>query len=262
MGWFEREGIRFAYEEFGLRTAPAIVFSHGFLMDGAMFQPNVAALSDVFRCIVWDQRGFGATGPTDRTFSYWDSARDLIGLLDHLEVDSASLVGMSQGGFLSMRAALLEPNRFRALALISTRSDRDDEPVKASFEQLKIEWARNGAANVASPMAAFLFGPDYRASAWTAKWLRMSRDHFERPVDALTTRDDITPRLESITHASMVFHGLDDAAISPSCGEALALGLPNCKGLVLVDGAGHTPNLTHPASVNPALREFLLRYGR
>ncbi|MGU7772605.1 alpha/beta fold hydrolase [Burkholderia sp. MR1-5-21] len=239
-----------------------MVFSHGFLMDGEMFRPNVDALGDAFRCIVWDQRGFGATGPTDRPFSYWDSARDLIGLLDHLEIASASLVGMSQGGFVSMRAALLEPDRFRALALIATRSDRDDRSVIESFEQLRAEWARNGGTNVAANLAAFLLGPDYPASAWTEKWLRLPREHFDHPVDALTTRDDITSLLGDITHASIVFHGNADAAIDPRCGEALAVRLPNCKGLVSVAGAGHTPNLTHAHQVNPPLRDFLLRYGR
>ncbi|WP_179400964.1 alpha/beta fold hydrolase [Burkholderia guangdongensis] len=260
--WFEREGIRFAYEESGPTHAPVIVFSHGFLMDGAMFRPNVDKLNDVFRCIVWDQRGFGATGPTDRAFSYWDSARDLIALLDHAEIASASLVGMSQGGFVSMRAALLEPDRFRALSLIATRSDLDDASVTASFEQLKAEWARNGATHVAANLAAFLLGPDYPASAWTDKWLAMSREHFAQPVDALTSRDDITARLGEITHASLVFHGTADAAISPRCGAELAERLPNCKGLVHVEGAGHTPNLTHPDGVNPALRDFLMRYAR
>ncbi|MDN7902673.1 alpha/beta hydrolase [Burkholderia diffusa] len=260
--WFEREGIRFAFEESGPREAPVVVFSHGFLMDGEMFRPNIAALDDTFRCVVWDQRGFGSTGPVDRAFSYWDSARDLIALLDHLEIASASLVGMSQGGFVSMRAALLEPARFRALALIATRSDLDDASVTASFEELKTEWARNGAANVAVHLAGFLLGADYPASAWIAKWLRMPRDNFECPVDALTARDDITPRLGEITHASIVFHGDADAAIPLRCGEALAERLPNSKGLVSVAGAGHTPNLTHAHDVNPKLRDFLLRYGR
>jgi 3-oxoadipate enol-lactonase len=260
--WFERDGIRFSYTETGPREAPVIVFSHGFLMDGEMFRANVDALNDVFRCIVWDQRGFGATGPTERPFSYWDSARDLIGLLDHLEIASASLVGMSQGGFLSMRAALLEPDRFRALALIATRSDVDAPEVIESFEQLKAEWARNGATHVAASLAAFLFGPTYPAAAWQDKWLALPREHFNHPVDALTSRDDITAQLSTITHASIVVHGDSDAAISPRCGETLAERLPNCKGVIRVAGGGHTPNLTHAQAVNPPLRDFLVRYGR
>ncbi|MCG5078168.1 alpha/beta fold hydrolase [Paraburkholderia tagetis] len=262
MAWFEREGVQIAYEESGPPDGPVVVFSHGFLMDGEMFRPNVENLRDVFRCIVWDQRGFGTTGPTGQAFTYWDSARDLIGLLDHLEIATASLVGMSQGGFVSMRAALLERDRFRSLALIATRSDLDDASVTDSFEQLKAEWARNGGTNVADHLATFLLGPDYAAAAWTSKWLRMSREHFNRPVDALTSRDDITHQLREITHASIIFHGDADTAIDPRCGEALAARLPNCKGMVTVPGAGHTPNLTHAHDVNPPLRDFLLRYGR
>lgn len=262
MPFFERDGIRFSYDEFGPSGAPVVVFSHGFLMDSDMFQPNIEILSNEFRCVVWDQRGFGATGAVTRTFSYWDSALDLIALLDHLEVASASLVGMSQGGFISMRAALLEPDRFRAIALISTRSDTDSEAVQQSFEELKAEWARNGAKNVAQNMSAFLFGPEYAASAWIRKWLNAGTDHFEHPVNALVSRDDITPRLGEITHTSIVFHGLADPAISPECAKALAARLPNCKDLVLVDRAGHTPNLTHAEIVNPPLRDFLLRYAR
>jgi 3-oxoadipate enol-lactonase len=262
MRYFEREGIRFAFHVTGPSDAPVLVFSHGFLMDGEMFAPNVAALSHAFRCVVWDQRGFGATGPARQAFSYWDSARDLIGLLDHLEVADASLVGMSQGGFVSMRAALLEPDRFRALALIATRSDTDAEPVQQSFETLKTEWKQNGARNVAQDLSSFLFGADYAANAWTSKWLEADTEYFDHPVNALISRDDITPRLAEITHASIVFHGSDDLAIDPSHGAALAAALPNCKGFVLVDKAGHTPNLTHADAMNPALRDFLLRYGR
>jgi 3-oxoadipate enol-lactonase len=262
MRYFERDGVRLAWQETGPRDGPVVVFNHGFLMDGEMFAPNVAALADTFRCITWDQRGFGATGPADRPFTYWHSALDLIALLDYLEVASASLVGMSQGGFISMRAALLEPDRFRALALISTRSGIDAPAVQESFQQLKTEWAANGAANVADHLGAFLIGTLEHSPDWVAKWRNMSPDRFGYPVDALVDRDDITPRLAEITHASIVFHGSADAAIDPAYGRELAERLPNCKDFVLVEGAGHTPNLTHAQAVNPKLREFMMRYAR
>jgi 3-oxoadipate enol-lactonase len=92
--------------------------------------------------------------------------------------------------------------------------------------------------------------------------MRVGAEHFEHPVNALISRDDITSRLHEITHSTLVFHGSDDIAISPLCGESIAAGLPNCKGFILVDKAGHTPNLTHAERVNPALRDFLMRYAR
>ena len=74
----------------------AVIFSHGFLMDHEMFADQVAALSGEFRCITWDERGFGQTAAT-APFTYWDSADDALALLTHLGVEQAFFVGMSQG---------------------------------------------------------------------------------------------------------------------------------------------------------------------
>ena len=95
-------GMDIAYADSG-GDGPAVVLSHGYLMDHTMFDPQLSALAPEFRVITWDERGFGDTragGP----FSYGDSARDVLGLLDHLGLPQAVLGGMSQGGFLSLRA--------------------------------------------------------------------------------------------------------------------------------------------------------------
>ena len=65
----------------------AVIFSHGFLMDHEMFEPQVAALAPEFRCITWDERGFGQTEAT-APFTYWDSAADCLALLDHLGIST------------------------------------------------------------------------------------------------------------------------------------------------------------------------------
>ena len=121
MPFAEVNGQRIRYEDSGGEGAP-VILSHGFLMDREMFAPQVDALAPEFRVIAWDERGFGETEFDGQPFTYWDSARDCLGLLDHLEIDEAVLGGMSQGGFLSLRAALLAPERVRALVLIDTQS--------------------------------------------------------------------------------------------------------------------------------------------
>ena len=260
MPQFERNGLRLSFTDTGNVDKPAVIFSHGFLMDGSMFAPNIEALSDDFRCITWDQRGFGKTGAVHQPFDFWDSAADLLGLLDHLEIASAALVGMSQGGFLSMRAALLEPARFRAICLISTRSGVDAQPVIDSFNHLKNTWLAHGASPVAENLRALLIGDDFDATRWVNAWRKMPRAGFEFPVDALTGRDDITGRLAEITCPAIVFHGARDPAIDIEHGRSLANGLPNLKGFVTVENAGHAPCLTHPQFVNRPLEDFLLRY--
>ena len=56
-------GQKLYYEDTG-GDGPVIVFSHGLLMDGSMFAPQVEALRSTWRCITWDERGHGQTaGP-------------------------------------------------------------------------------------------------------------------------------------------------------------------------------------------------------
>ena len=108
-------GVNIYYEDTG-SNLPAVVLSHGFLMDHEMFAPQVEALKLTHRVITWDERGFGGTLATDE-FTYWDSAKDVLGLMDFLGIDSAIVGGMSQGGFLSLRVALTAPERVRPLTV-------------------------------------------------------------------------------------------------------------------------------------------------
>ena len=252
-------GLDLYFEDTG-GGGPALLFSHGFLMDTEMWAPQIAALRSRYRCIAWDERGFGRTGPVDQPFSYWDSARDALGLLRHLNVATATWIGLSQGGFLSMRAALLEPARVKALVLISTRAGLDTAETVGNFKQLRAEWSANGATNVKEMLGGILIGNERAEPApWFAKWAAMSNEALAYPIDALTGRDDLTPRLSELRCPSIVIHGDADIAIDVAHGEALAKGLPNCRNFVRVPGAGHAPNLTHPDIVNPPLIEFLAK---
>lgn len=254
MATLEVDGATLGYEEEG--QGAAIVFSHGFLMDRTMFSPQIAALKDRYRCISWEQRGFGETGDVSQAFDYWTSARDLIALLDHLSVDQAVLIGLSQGGFLSMRAALIAPKRMRGLVLVSTRSGLDSDETVNSFRQLRAEWATNGSANVAEMLGEVLIGRPDLAAPWKQKWGTMSRNALAHPIDALTGRDDLTPRLGEITCPVMVIHGDADNAISITHGEALARDL-NAIEFVGIAGAGHCPPLTHADEVTAAIERYL-----
>jgi pimeloyl-ACP methyl ester carboxylesterase len=101
-------------------AGPVVVFSHGSLMDHTMWAPQVEALSGEFRTVMRGERLHGRMEDSGSIYTYWDSTDDLLGLLGQLGVERAMLVGHSQGGFLSMRAALRAPDRVNALALVDT----------------------------------------------------------------------------------------------------------------------------------------------
>ena len=239
---------------------PAVLFSHGFLMDHEMFVHQVAALSAEFRCITWDERGFGQTEAND-DFTYWDSADDALALLTHLGIERAFLVGMSQGGFLSMRAALRAPERVLGLGLIDTQSGPEPEAARPVYDAMTDEWLANGASDeLADAVASIILSPGNDLAPWIAKWQARPREFIRAPYRALVEREDISDRLPEITAPAIVFHGEADVAIAMEKAEQLQKELPGCEELVRIPGAGHASNVSHPAEVNGPLLDFLRKH--
>jgi pimeloyl-ACP methyl ester carboxylesterase len=258
----EVNGQRIAYEDTG-GDAPAVIFSHGLLMDREMFAPQIEALRGEFRCIAWDARGHGETGPASQTFSYWDSADDLLALADHLGVREAFLYGMSQGGFASLRAALRRPEFVRGLILQDTQAGVEDPDMVPQYRAMGEVWSEHGLSDeLAEMIAALIMSPGYPGNAdWIAKWKALPLENLTVPTEALFTREDLHDRLGEITCPALVIHGSADASIPLAQAQQLSDGLPGSEGLVVIPDAGHAANLSHPEPVNAALLDFLRRHS-
>jgi 3-oxoadipate enol-lactonase len=251
-------GIDISYSDSG-GEGPAVVLSHGYLMDSTMFDAQVAALAPEYRVITWNERGHGGTR-AGAPFSYWDSADDVLGLLDHLGIGQAVLGGMSQGGFLSLRAALRSPDRVRALVLIDSQAGLEDPALVPAYEGMEQTWMDQGPEPVQEVVATIILGPadgqvDWQP--WFGKWASADREELRLAFRCLMDRDDITGRLGEITCPALVLHGTADAAIPMVRAEAMQAGLAGPATLVRVDGGSHASNMSHPDQVNAAMLEFL-----
>ena len=249
------------YEDTG-GDGPVIVFSHGLLMDSSMFAPQVQALRGSWRCISWDERGHGQTADAAHCdpFTYYDSADDLAALLAHLGVQQAVLVGMSQGGYLSLRCALTHPEVVRALVLIDTQALQEDPQKMVGHEALVKAWLEGGLSDEISAVVAHTILGDGWADApvWQAKWKQVTVPNLLQCFTTLGSRDDISDRIGTIHVPALVVHGALDHAIDLSSAQALHDALPHAQ-MVVVPGGGHASNLTHPEPVNAALTAFLAR---
>ena len=254
MPFAERGGAKLFYEDKG--SGAPVIFSHGLLMDHEMFAPQVEALQDRYRCLAWDERAHSAT-ESEGPFSYWDSAADLFAILDDAGIDRAVLVGMSQGGFLSLRAALIAPERVLGLFLIDTQAGTENPNAIPFYAAMLDEWEAKGPqTHFEDAIAAAILGP-MDAEPWRQKWRAMPVPAVRRAFDALCQREDLTDRLSEIAAPAVVVHGDADASIPMARAEALAAGLPGCEGVVAIAGGGHASNLSHPAEVTPILESFL-----
>ena len=254
-------GIQLNYADSG-GDRPAVVLSHGFLMDQSMFDAQVAALAPEYRVITWDQRGHGGT-PAPGPFSYWDLARDVLALADHLGIERATLAGMSQGGFLSLRAAMLAPERVRGLILIDSQAGTEEEANRPGYEQLHQTWLDQGPGPVQEIVAAIILGPgqwDGWYATWAGQYSEWAPDNLGQltwPFRCLMDRDDITGRLGEIGCPALIVHGSEDAAIALARAEKMRDGLAGPTTLTLIAGAPHASNVTHPSAVNAEIVNFL-----
>ena len=258
MPYAQVNGQNIYFEDSG-GSGPALVFSHGLLMDCSMFAPQVAALKSQYRCIVWDERGHGQTATGEcAPFSYYDSANDLAALLAHLGIKQAVLAVMSQGGYLSLRCALTHPAIVRALILIDTQAMPEDPAKMPGYQAMLQDWASNGLSEqTAATIETIILGEQWAgAAAWRAKWKKAAPADFLQSFQTLGMRDDISDKVGQITVPALVIHGDIDRAIELPRAQAMATAMPNAQ-VVVVPGAGHASNLTHPDAVNPAIQTFL-----
>jgi pimeloyl-ACP methyl ester carboxylesterase len=235
-------------------SGPAVLLLHSYLMDADMFAPQVAALGGTFRLVAMDERGHGDT-PADRPFTYWDVARDALGLLDELGVARCAVVGTSQGGFVGLRMALLAPDRVAGLALLGTSGAAEDPAVADGYRQAAAAWREHGPVQELLDLTATICLGSYDATEWQAKWRRIA--DVDRVLTPLVERDGVLDRAPEIRCPALVLHGSADAAYPVDRARELAQALPNARPPVIIEGGAHFLSLTDADAVNPHLRTFL-----
>jgi pimeloyl-ACP methyl ester carboxylesterase len=237
---------------------PAVILGHGYFLDGTMFDAQAAALAPHWRVLTVDARGHGGTPDDGEPFTYWDAARDVLGLMDALGIASAAVGGVSQGGFIALRAALLAPDRVTSLLLFDTEAEPVGEQARAGYLQLFDALRDHGPTDdLLYPLAHQIVGDHPAAATWIQKWREASQLPLGTPVGALLDRDDIVGRLPDITCPALLVRGELDASLPAERLTTLHQHLPHATKVHTVQGAWHSPPLTHPEAVTELLMQFL-----
>jgi pimeloyl-ACP methyl ester carboxylesterase len=178
--------------------------------------------------------------------------------MDALSIDTAVCGGVSQGGFISLRAALLAPQRMAGLILFDTEAQGCSQHDQQAYRQLFSALSAVGPIDdLAIPLARQLIGEHPAALQWIAKWRAAEQLPLAAPADCLINRDDIVGRLGEITCPALLARGAKDESIPASRLDTLHEHLPASTAVRSIPGAWHSPPLTHPEAVNPLLLGFL-----
>jgi len=256
-------GARLNYLERGQGGSP-VVFSHGFLWSGRMFDAQVAALAPRFRCIAYDHRGQGESEITAGGYSMDDLTLDAAALIESLNLAPCHFVGLSMGGFVGMRLAARRPELVRSLTLMETAANSEPLWKIARYRVLSAVAKVAGLRPLVGPMMRVMFGRKFltdpaRAAlrAEQERLLRSNRvDGLRRTLTGILERAGVEAELPKINCPTLIIVGEQDVATVPARARTIHSLIPGSR-LEIVPGAGHTSTVEEPDGVNAVLVPFL-----
>lgn len=242
----EVAGARVRVREEGQADAPAIVLIHGFTHSLETWDGWAAELKDRYRVIRYDLNGHGLTGP-DAQERYSPAERaDFIGdVMDALGLETAVIAGNSLGGLAAWRFAHDNPERVRALILISpgvfSLNGVSDKPAEIPAAMKAYLLTAPEAGVRAS--AAIIYGDDSKITDARINAMRdmmRRRGNGEAMIRSLEefTLPDPTQLLSEIRTPTLIEWGEADVVIPSSQGAQLAALLPDAR-LIAYPGVGH-----------------------
>jgi pimeloyl-ACP methyl ester carboxylesterase len=261
-------GIDLVYQAFGDPADPTVLLIMGL---GVQMLGWDAALCELlagrgFQVVRFDNRDVGrstkisggpranvlaavAGGTSSASYTLDDMGDDCAGLLDHLGVERAHLVGVSQGGMIAQTLAVRRPER--VLSLTSIMSTTGDPSVGQPHpEALPVLLAgrptdREGFVEFVVRAWGVIGSPGFdadedalRETARASYDRGIHPDGTARQLIAILASGDRTDSLRRLRVPTTVIHGGDDPLIDVSGGEATAEAIPGAE-LVLIEGMGH-----------------------
>ena len=257
MAFARGDGADIYYEVHGRGTP--VVLSAGMGGSGSFWEPQLAALAERHRVILYDHVGTGRSAQGNRSIA--GMADDIVSVLDHSGVGAAHLVGHAIGGIVGIELAIRHPERLRSLVVVNGWG-RADPFLRRCFE------VRKQLLNEAGPLAyvraqpLFLYPPQWISEniARLEAEERRILQHFP-PVATMNQRIDMFlafdpgERLSSIRVPTLLASARDDALVPAYLTRQLAAAIPQAR-VHEVGWGAHAFTVVTPAIFNDALLGF------
>jgi pimeloyl-ACP methyl ester carboxylesterase len=261
------------YDESG--SGDPLVLIMGLGADSNAWMRQVPEFSRHHQTITFDNRGVGRSSKPPGPYSTRQMADETAGLMDHLGIDRAQVVGVSMGGMIAQELAINYPARVGALVLACTYAEPSPEIEALRQNSLQFFGASgsldgNGSASLPEldPMAILQYMlplifserficeelPELLPQLTAGLAYGFSLEALLGQVTACMTHDT-SDRLRTITRPTLVITGTDDRLVAPHHSDALAAAIPGAK-LVKLDGGTHGFNLEMAELFNSEVGRF------
>jgi pimeloyl-ACP methyl ester carboxylesterase len=239
-------------------AGPALAFVHGWALSLESWDLQARRFAREHRIVRSDRRGFGASpGPADLAAD----VRDLIALLDHLGIESAVVIGSSQGARVAIAVALQARSRVDALVLDGAPPDPQfvagDWGADLPRDRYRHTLVERGIDALRREIAGSALFASHASD-------RRVRDHVVAMLDRYSGHDLVEPgarivgttpdRVAALPMPVLVLNGEHDPR--RGFGDALCAAIRGAR-RAIIPASGHLPSLDNPECYNAVLEQFL-----
>lgn len=241
--WTSNDGVKVFYRESsGPPGAAPMMHLHGFGLSGRYLLPTAELLAGEFRTLVPDLPGFGRSGRPRQPLDVPELAQAAAEFLDDRGIEKVTLVGNSMGCAVICEFAHLYPERLERAVLVAPAGGLHNQPLPRALRQL----ARDGIREPLGLMQVAV--PDY---------LRFGVPSTLRMFRALTRYPALDRLLQLHIPTLVVLGSADPLMPAPPRVKEVAGQIDNSVLLVVIHGAAHAINFSHPGELANVIRQFM-----
>ncbi|MDP9339357.1 MAG: 3-oxoadipate enol-lactonase [Acidobacteriota bacterium] len=257
MPFISSNNLLFHCEWNGPENAPVLVLSNSLGTNLSLWDPQIPIFERDFRVLRYDSRGHGESGVSLRDYSIELLARDVVGLLDTLNLERVYFCGLSIGGMTGMWLGVHAPERLHKLVLCNTSPQIGN----AQTWNARILSVRSGGTKVIAPsVVERWFTPEFRAKypetvAKTKEMIETTNPDGYMASCAAVRDFNFWPEVAGIRTPTLVLAGTHDPAVPPADSERLAREIKGAKYAEL--NAAHISNIEAADKFTSEVSAFL-----
>ena len=243
---------------------PAMMLIHGYPLSGELFAKNRAALSRRYTVVTPDLRGFGSSTTPDSKGGVELYAKDMLAVMDHLNIRRAIIGGMSMGGPVVFEMYREAPQRFRGMILIDSNAAPANDVEKAQWPGFGKQARNNGVASMIPVLMPQMLTTKTRMGnpalvAFVGGIVKKgSVNAAVAGGDTLAGRPDSRPTLAGVKVPVLIVEGVDDPLYPVELQKMMQKSRPGTT-LALVPGAAHAAIIEKPEACNRAIENWAAR---
>ena len=249
-------GARYAGER-----GPAVVFVHGVGSSAAIWDYQLQALADRYRCFAIELRGNGSaqTDPAPESITRDGFVEDVLAVIKTASVEDFHFVGCSLGGVVGFELMRRVPSRILSLTFVGSFAAYPNAATQVATVTAGVSEAGSVAAFAQARVAKILpaDAPQARIDETLAQMAQKSLPSYLASTRATWT-GDYRAELCEINVPTLVICGERDPIAPVALSQEIASGIAGAQ-LVVIPRAGHVTNADAPDAFNDVLSEFLTR---